>query len=132
MTEFDYETEIDVRFRDLDSMGHVNNAVYATFLEHARTLYMDDVFGDRPEEINVALVNLEIDFRRQVRFRETVTVGVGITELGDSSATMAYEVTTGDELAATGETVLVAIDDEGNSRPLPDAIREHVVEFEGL
>ncbi len=132
MTEFDYETEIDVRFRDLDSMGHVNNAVYATFLEHARTLYMDDVFGDRPEEINVALVNLEIDFRRQVRFRETVTVGVGVTELGDSSATMAYEVTTGDEPAATGETVLVAIDDEGNSRPLPDAIREHVVEFEGL
>jgi acyl-CoA thioester hydrolase len=132
MTEFDYETEIDVRFRDLDSMGHVNNAVYATFLEHARTLYMDDVFGDRPEEINVALVNLEIDFRRQVRFRETVIVGVGVTELGDSSATMAYEVTTGDELTATGETVLVAIDDEGNPRPLPDAIREHVVEFEGL
>ena len=132
MTEFDYETEIDVRFRDLDSMGHVNNAVYATFLEHARTLYMDDVFGDRPEEINVALVNLEIDFRRQVRFRETVTVGVGVTELGESSATMAYEVTTGDELAATGETVLVAIDAEGNSRPLPDAIREHIREFEDL
>lgn len=132
MTDFDYETDIDVRFRDLDSMGHVNNAVYATFLEHARTLYMDDVFGDRPEEINVALVNLEIDFRRQVRFRETVTVGVGVTELGDSSATMAYEVTTGDDLAATGETVLVAIDDEGNSRPLPDATRERIREFEDL
>jgi len=132
MTEFNYETEIDVRFRDLDSMGHVNNAVYATFLEHARTLYMDDVFGDRPEEINVALVNLEIDFRRQVRFRETVTVGVGVTELGDSSATMAYEVTTGDELAATGETVLVAIDDEGSSRSLPGVMRERIREFEDL
>ncbi|MXR50729.1 acyl-CoA thioesterase [Halovenus sp. WSH3] len=132
MTEFNYEVEVDVRFRDLDSMGHVNNAVYATYFEHARTLYMDDVFGDRPEEINVALVNLNIDFKRQVRFGESVTVGVGVTELGDSSVTMEYEVRTGDELAATGSTILVAIDDEGNSRSMPESVREGIREYEGL
>ena len=132
MTDFEYETEIDVRFRDLDPMGHVNNAVYASFLEHARTLYIDDIFGDRPEEVNVALVNLDIDFRRQVRFRETVTVGVGVTEMGESSVTMEYEVRTGDETAATAITILVAIDDEGNSRPMPAEIRDRIAEHEGL
>ncbi|MFT4946771.1 MAG: acyl-CoA thioester hydrolase [Natronomonas sp.] len=132
MTEFNHETEIDVRFRDLDPMGHVNNAVYASFLEHARTLYIDDVFGGRPEEINVALVNLEIDFKRQVRFRETVTVGVGVTELGESSVTMEYEVRTGGELAATARTILVALDDEGDSRAMPEGIREAIRDHEGL
>jgi acyl-CoA thioester hydrolase len=132
MTEFNYETEIDVRFRDLDSMGHVNNAVYATYFEHVRTLYMDDVFGDRPEEINVALVNLNIDFKRQVRFGETVTVGVGVTEIGDSSVTMEYEVQTAGEVAATGSTILVAMDAAGNSRPMPEEIRERIEEHEGL
>lgn len=132
MTEFSYETDIDVRFRDLDAVGHVNNAVYATFLEHARTLYIDDVFGDRPEEINVALVNLEIDFRRQVRFRETVTVKMAATDIGDSSIPMEYEIWAGDDLAATATTVLVAVDDGGNSRPIPEDIREQVAEFEDM
>lgn len=132
MTEFNYDVEIDIQFRDLDAMGHVNNAVYASFLEHARTLYIDEVFGGRPEEISVALVNLEIDFKRQVRFGETVTVGVGVTEIGESSVTMEYEVRTGDDLVATGSTILVTIDDEGNSRVIPDEVRERVEEYEGL
>jgi acyl-CoA thioester hydrolase len=113
-------------------MGHVNNAVYATYFEHARTLYMDEVFGDRPEEINVALVNLNIDFKRQVRFDETVTVGVGVTKIGESSVTMEYEVQTAGAVAATGTTILVAMDAEGNSRPMPAEIRERIEEYEDL
>jgi len=42
-----YTTEIDVRFRDIDAMGHVNNAVYATYIEQARTEYFRDVLRRR-------------------------------------------------------------------------------------
>jgi len=75
------------------------------------------------------LVNLETDFRRRVRFRETVTVGVA--ELGESSATTEYEVRTGDELAATGRTIPVAVDEQRNPREIPEEIREAIREYEG-
>jgi acyl-CoA thioester hydrolase len=93
---------------------------------------MAEVFADRPEEINVALVNLNIEFKRQVHFGETVTVGVGVTEIGDSSVTMEYEVRTAGAVAATGSTVLVAMDAEGNSRSMPAEIRERIEEHEEL
>ena len=40
-----FETTIGVRYRDIDAMGHVNNAVYATYLEQARVRYVDHVLG---------------------------------------------------------------------------------------
>jgi len=45
MEGFRYSLGIDVRYRDLDPVGHVNNAVYATYLEHTRTNYYADVLG---------------------------------------------------------------------------------------
>jgi len=122
MTDFEYETELQVRFRDLDAMGHVNNAVYATYLEQARVDYYADVLGVGLDDIDTVLVNLEIDYRHEVVLDdETVTIAMGVRSIGESSVVVGYEVRAGDRVAATAETTQVYVDpDEGGSRPLPD------------
>jgi acyl-CoA thioester hydrolase len=125
MSDLEYETEVPVRFRDVDSMGHVNNAVYATYLEQARVDYYADVLGVGLDEIDTVLVSLEIDYRRPIELGDAVTVAMGLREVGESSVTAAYEVRAGGRVAATAETVQVYVDPEtGESRSLPDGWRE--------
>lgn len=132
MSEFNFEMEMSVRYRDLDTMGHVNNAVYATYLEHTRTHYIEEVIGDKPEDANVVLVNLEINYNRSIEFKESVTVAMRATDVGRSSIPMEYEVRADGDVAATASTVLVALDDDGDPRPIPDEIREQIERYEGL
>jgi acyl-CoA thioester hydrolase len=131
MSTFEYETELQVRFRDLDAMGHVNNAVYATYLEQARVDYYDDVLGVGLDDIDTVLVNLEIDYRREIRLdHDTVTIAMGVRSIGESSVVVGYEVRAGGRVAATAETTQVYVDPEaGESRPLPE---EWVAEMEAL
>jgi acyl-CoA thioester hydrolase len=131
MSGFEYETELQVRFRDLDAMGHVNNAVYATYLEQARVDYYADVLGVGLDDIDTVLVNLEIDYRHEVVLDdETVTIAMGVRSIGESSVVVGYEVRAGGRVAATAETTQVYVDPEaGTSRPLPD---EWVEKMESL
>jgi acyl-CoA thioester hydrolase len=64
MDEFGYTTDIEVRYRDLDTMGHVNNAVYATYLEQARMDYFRDLLGLTMDDVQGVIAHLEIDYHR--------------------------------------------------------------------
>ena len=111
-----------VRFRDCDSLGHVNNAVYLTYLEEARVALREQ-FGLTWTEM--ILARCEIDFRDQVSVGEVVEVTVWPTRVGNKSFDLAYELKVGDRLVAEAKTVLVAYDYErGESVPLPDAWRK--------
>ncbi|WP_299335906.1 acyl-CoA thioesterase [Haloplanus sp.] len=131
MSDFEYETELGVRFRDVDAMGHVNNAVYATYLEQTRVDYYADVLGVGLDDIDTVLVNLEIDYRSEIALEAgTVTVAMGVRDIGESSVTAEYEIRVENRVAATAKTVQVYVDpDEGGSRPLPEA---WVAEMESL
>lgn len=132
MESFRFDVELSVRYRDLDTLGHVNNAVYGTYLEQARVRYFDRVLSEPLEEREMVLAHLDVDFRRPVEMEDgTVRVTCGVTDLGESSIRMAYEVYAGDaaEPAATAESVQVAWDGEG-SRPVPDDWRERIRGFE--
>ncbi len=126
--DHDFETEVQVRFRDVDAMGHVNNAVYATYLEEARAAYFREVIGENLSTVDSVLASLSIDFHAPVEPGDRITVAVSVPDLGESSIPMEYEIRTDDgTLAATGETVQVAYDREnGASRPIPDAWREAI------
>ncbi|WP_299237520.1 acyl-CoA thioesterase [Natronomonas sp.] len=129
---FRFDTEVRVRYRDLDTLEHVNNALYATYLEEARFRYFEHVLGVSLEEGGAVLANLTIDFARPVtRSEETVRIACGATEVGDSSVRMGYRVYPGggDETVATAETVVVAVE-EGTSREIPQAWRTRFSEFE--
>ena len=131
MTEFDFEVEIDVRFRDIDAMGHVNNAVYATYLEQARVRYIEEVLGEPLLETGAVIADLQIDFERPIDWGEAVTVAVRAEEPRTASIPMTYEVRADGEVAARAETTLVVFDREaGESTPMPEEWRERIRDHE--
>jgi acyl-CoA thioester hydrolase len=121
-----HEKEVEVRWRDLDGLRHVNNAVYATYLEIGRDDFFEHVLPDAAPW-DYVLVRLAIDFRRELRFDDRrVLVSCGVDRIGRSSITLREEIrTVSGELAAECETVVVARDAEsGRPRPLTEAERE--------
>ena len=110
-----------VRFRDLDGMGHVNNAVFSTYLEQARLAW----FGE-PTELplqDVILARTEIDFRSPVAWGETVEIGVRPSRLGTKSFELEYELRSGGQDGRRGEERarrlrLRARREHSDSRPL--------------
>lgn len=133
MDEDSYSVTVDVRYQDVDALGHVNNAIYATYLEEARVEYLPDVLGDTGA-IEAVLANVTIDYRRPVTIEDdAVEVRIEAVDVGTSSITFEYEVYASGGLAAEASTVQVAYDEEAReSVPLPEAWRERVREFEGL
>jgi len=130
-------TEIGIRFRDIDAMKHVNNAVYATYLEQARAEYARDVLDLDLDEVDTVLATLSIDYRAPLELSDSpVEVRLTVSDLGESGIPMEYELRGNggsDPLAATAETVQVAFDREtGDSRPLPDAWRDRIAAYHGL
>jgi acyl-CoA thioester hydrolase len=130
MNEYTYTVDIDVRLRDIDFMGHVNNAVYATYLEQARAAYFADVIGESLVDADTVLATLSIDYVRPIDADADVQVAIRVPNLGDSSLPMEYEVTANGEQAATARTVQVIVDREtGRSRPMPSAWRDRIVAY---
>ncbi|APW99361.1 thioesterase [Halobiforma lacisalsi AJ5] len=125
MNECEFTTDIVVRYRDLDPLDHVNHAVYASYLEAARTDYLEAALDVAPEEINFVIANLEIDYRRPIVKGDDPEVALWVSRLGDSSCTMEYEIRVGSEVAATAETTMVHVDpDSKGPSPLPEETRE--------
>ena len=123
----EFVTELGVRFRDVDAMGHVNNAVYATYLEQARAEYFGEVVGRPLDDVGTVLVDLHVEYRRPIELADdTVTVRLRVTDVGESSVETAYEVCAGGEVAATAETTQVVIDDDGRPRRVPAGWRERI------
>jgi len=130
MSEFAFTTTVPIRYRDVDPWDHVNNAVFATYMEEARSEYLDTVFDERIGTRNFVLANLELDYHAPVTYDgDGVEVAVRTAELGESSLTLVYEISKDGTLAATGETTQVHMEEAGPA-PLPAEWRAAIREFE--
>jgi acyl-CoA thioester hydrolase len=121
-----HEKQIEIRWRDQDAYGHVNNAVYLTYLEEVRDEWLERALGDSSDAWGYVTARVAIDFRRELTQEDDAIVArLWLKRIGTSSVTTREEiVTVGGELAAEAEAVLVARDSEtGRSRPLSDAER---------
>jgi acyl-CoA thioester hydrolase len=130
MSEFSYETDVTVRFRDMDVMGQVHNAVILGYVEEARVGYFADVLGVDITETDGAIARQEIDYRAVIAPDADVTVRYRVAELGSTSITMAFEVVADGETAAGGEVVHVVLDDDGEPSPVPEPWAEKIREYE--
>ena len=109
-----------VRFRDCDAMGHVNNAVYSTYLEQARI----GILGDLEPFI---LARVEIDFRAELRAGEDLEVRSRCARVGTKSFELEHQVWAGDTLVADAKSVLVGYDYKaGTSIPLTENQRRRL------
>jgi acyl-CoA thioester hydrolase len=113
-----------VRFRDLDSLAHMNNAVYSTFIEQARIAFLSPHGADVE---NMILARLEIDFRSPAELGETIEISVTPTRVGTKSFDLEYVLRAGERVVAEAKTVLVAYDYEhARSVEIPSEWKERL------
>ena len=125
-----FEATVTVRFRDLDRNDHVNNAVYANYLEEARRSFFFDELGFDPDAHGFVIGGIELGFSRPVTLDDELGVTVEPVDVGTSSLTLDHEFRVDDTVVATGETVLVAVDREtGRSTKLPEELRTLLAEY---
>ena len=132
---FSLAVPVDVRFRDMDSMGHVNNAVYFTYFENARIAYWRAVPGIRSRRnLDYILARAECDFRSPTTLEDELFCHVRVASFGRSSFTFEYLLR--DErsgrIVAEGRTVQVMYDYAvRGSRPLDPEMKAAIEQFEG-
>ncbi|MEZ3142395.1 acyl-CoA thioesterase [Halobaculum sp. MBLA0143] len=124
-----FETTVAVRYRDLDPMGHVNNAVYASYLETARNDFFREAVGVELSEADAVLASLSLEFHAPLAGTDPVTVLVWTPETGETSCTFAYEVRRDGRTVAEGETVLVTVGADGEPAALPDRLRTAAADY---
>ena len=131
MTEYSFSISLTPRYRDIDPNGHVNHAVYATYFEEARTAYWEAVVDEPLAEAGVALVSQQIEYERELRLGDKITVLMRVDELGDASIPMRYELRRAGRSVATGSVVMVAFDrTERRSRRIPERWRSAIRTYE--
>jgi acyl-CoA thioester hydrolase len=101
---------IDIRWRDLDALGHVNQAVYQTYLEEALDHWLRGVLGLGEGEVwNYVAARVAIDYRSELKLGDGQVVGAcALRRVGNRSVTVGIELRAADgRLAAEAETVIV-------------------------
>ena len=118
MCDFPHVHRDRVRFRDCDAMGHVNNAVYSTYLEEARIGVLGDLIG-------FILARVEIDFRSELRMGEEVEVLTRCSRIGTKSFDLEHVISaSGGRVVAEAKSVLVAFDyKSGESVAVSETLR---------
>jgi acyl-CoA thioester hydrolase len=121
-----HASELDVRWGDLDALGHVNNATWATYVEEARLRWFSVLDGAWKDPSSYPVVVAQtINYRRAVEWPARLLVEIHATRIGNSSLTLGFRILDGGEgEAADGSTVLVWVDAaSGRARRLPDSVR---------
>ena len=122
-----HDKRIEIRWRDLDSYAHVNQAVYSTYFEETLDQWLHGVLGLGEGEVwDYVAARVAIDYRAELRLDDREAVGsVRLSRAGTKSVTVRAELRALDgRLAAEAEMVVVPRDPEtGESRPLNDAER---------
>lgn len=122
---------IEVRYADIDSLQHVNNARYFSFMEQARAKYFAHLGlwdGRDMRALAVILAQTSCEFRRPIRFGDPVAVQVRTVRLGSKSFDMTYRLVGGDEkLHALGRATLVCFDyDQNKTVSIPEDWRQAI------
>jgi acyl-CoA thioester hydrolase len=112
-----FERSVEVRWRDADSLGHVNHAVFLTYLEEGRDAFFTQTLGSDPIYV---VVRLEVDLRAEVRLSDRrVTVRLEVERLGTTSLTTRETIVVpSGEVAADARVVTVRWDPE-QRKPVP-------------
>ena len=128
-----------IRYGDTDRQGHVNNAVFATYLETGRVALLYQQTGPADSSASRAeagssfvIARLELDFQREITWPGTVEIGTVVESVGRSSVKLQQALYQHDRCVAYARTVIVLMDQTTRrSRPLPAALVEHFSALRG-
>lgn len=132
--DFRHRIELEVRFRDIDALRHVNNGVFFSYLEQARARYLIDVLDlDMVKGLPMILASVRLDYRSPIQYGEHVVIDTRVDWVGTSSISMSHRMTAGDpqRFAAESVTILVAYDYvSAKPQPVPDDWRTRLAAHE--
>jgi acyl-CoA thioester hydrolase len=134
-----FSVSMDIRFADIDKMGHVNNAKYLTYFEQARMYYLQKVIGKKLEwsREGIILAKVEIDFIAPILLNDTIQIEVNCTRLGNKSFDLEYTInklsSENKIMAAKGKTVMVCYNYQTDKTiSIPESWRNELIDFENL
>ena len=137
MHNFRHVLSITIRPRDIDAWGHVNNAVYFTYLEMARADYFSNVMLHtkfrNPGNLGVILAETSCRFIRPIFFDQNVEIGTRVVKMGESSLQVEHRIEADNELAASAKAISVFYDyQSGQSTPIPEEYRTRIQIYEEI
>ncbi len=111
---FYHEVPLQIRFNDIDMLGHMNNGVYLTMMDLGKAHYFNDVLGEKVNwhEINVAVVNINVNFYAATFLTDTISVVTRIVAMSKHSLTMEQRIieTTTGEVKCLARTIMAGYD----------------------
>lgn len=133
--QFKHSIPVQIRFSDVDQFGHVNNSVYFSLYDLAKTTYVNDVLGDIDwGKIGIVVANINANFLSPVFFNDDIQIQTRTVRLGNTSFTLQQRAV----LAATGEvkcecrTVMVLYDTAALTPiSIPQNYKEDICKYEG-
>jgi acyl-CoA thioester hydrolase len=132
-TAFRFHHSVEVRFRDLDPMGHAHHGMPLVYLEEARAAYWREVVGRNGlDGIDYVMAEVNVRFHQRIEFPALLDVALRTSRLGTKSFEMEFEIRSpAGELLSSGRTVQVMYDYEvSRSKEVPPEIRQRITAFE--
>jgi len=135
LAPFNFQTTIQLRWKDIDQFGHVNNAVYLTYFETARYYYNRDVNQWDWNQDQYIIASIKVDYLRPIFYPGDIKVYLRIGDIGDKSFVFHYAITFEkngiEKLAATGQSTQVFYDVRNQKTiPIPERIIKQWKAFE--
>jgi acyl-CoA thioester hydrolase len=132
---YKYKTVIPIRFSDMDAFGHVNNAVYLTYFEIARSNYWKEIIHWNWGENGIILGRSEINYLKPITLHDEIACYVRTTRIGNSSFDVMHVLVKitpdGEEICTTGKTVCICYDYNANkSVSIPYAERHRMIDYD--
>lgn len=125
LEDFPFQTYDKVRYADTDRQGHVNNALFATFLESGRVEFLYDPQNPLAADgAAFVIVNLNVNLLAEITWPGRIDIGTGVTKVGNSSLSLLQGLFQNGRCVATAETVIVQMNEQTRkSHPLSDTAR---------
>ncbi len=132
---FRHHIPLQMRFIDIDMLGHLNNSVYFTFMDMAKSRYFQAVLGDKLDfsRFGVVIVNINCDFFAQTFYNDTIECETAVVAIGEKSLTIEQRIFSPDsgEVKCHCRTIMAGIDVKAKtSAPITDEWRKALEEYE--
>ncbi len=134
---FNHTLPIQIRFNDIDAIGHINNNIYFSYFDLGKTIYFDEVKSSEVSWIEgfIVVARIETDFISPIFYKESIVVDTKITKVGNKSLIMLQQirnVKTG-EIKCRCQSVIVAYNaSTQSSMEIPDIWRHAISNYEGV
>lgn len=135
--EFKASVPVQIRFNDIDALGHINNNVYFSFFDLGKTTYFEDLKASYVSWTDgiVVIARIEVDFIAPVFYKEQIVVDSKITKIGNKSAVFMQQIRNSitNEIKCRAMSVVVTYNPKTmTAMPIPAIWRNAISEFEGI